>query len=120
MNVHTLKFLQSAYKAFNSRDIDSAISFMHRDVQWPNGMDGDFVLGHEAVREYWTRQWKTIDPHMEPKQFQVDTLGNVIVTVHQTVRDIQGNLLRDDTVQHIYNMQRGLIKSMTIQKQLKE
>lgn len=114
MNSHIVKFLRSAYKAYNARDIDSALSFMQQDVEWPNGLDGRYVHGHNAIREYWTEQWKTIDPHIEPLQFQLDDEGHVIVTVHQLVRDGRGNILRDDKIEHVYTMQRGLVKSMTI------
>jgi hypothetical protein len=27
------------------------------------GMEGRRVHGHEAVRDYWTRQWNLVDPH---------------------------------------------------------
>ena len=55
------------YQAFNSRDIDGALSVMRADVIWANGMEGGFVYGHEGVREYWTRQWQQIDPRVEPR-----------------------------------------------------
>ena len=48
--------LRRAYAAFNARDIEGALAAMHPDVEWANGMDGGFVHGHRAVREYWTRQ----------------------------------------------------------------
>lgn len=120
MNSHIVKFLRSAYKAYNARDIDSALSFMQHDVSWPNGIDGGYVHGHNAIREYWTEQWKTIDPHIEPQQFQLGEDGSVIVTVHQLVRDVRGNVLRDDKIQHVYTMHRGLVKSMTIREHIDE
>jgi len=120
MNSHIVKFLRSAYKAYNSRDIDSALSFMQQDVDWPRGLEGGHVHGHNAIREYWSEQWKTIDPHIEPQQFQLDSEGRVVVTVHQVVKDLRGNLLRDDKIQHVYTMQRGLVKSMIIQDNMEE
>jgi hypothetical protein len=30
-------------------------------------MDGGYVHGREAVREYWTRQWTMVSPHVEPE-----------------------------------------------------
>lgn len=45
---------------------------MHPDVASANGMEGGHVYGHEAVRDYWTRQWKLIDPQVEPQGFQHD------------------------------------------------
>ena len=35
------RLLRSAYKAFNARDIDTALAAMHHDVEWQNGMEGD-------------------------------------------------------------------------------
>jgi nuclear transport factor 2 (NTF2) superfamily protein len=63
------QLLRSAYKAFNARDIDAALAAMHHDVKWPNGMEGGYVHGREAVRDYWTRQRGKIDPHVEPLRF---------------------------------------------------
>jgi len=59
MNNH--KLLEDAYHAFNARDLEGALATMHKDVEWPNGMEGGYVHGHEGVREYWTRQWQMID-----------------------------------------------------------
>ena len=33
-------------------------------------MDGGYVHGPEAVREYWTRQWTMVSPQVEPVGFQ--------------------------------------------------
>ena len=35
--------IADAYAAFNQRDIDRALSAMHADVEWENGMEGGFV-----------------------------------------------------------------------------
>jgi hypothetical protein len=51
------------------RNIDATLAMMHPEVDWPNGMEGGIEHGHEAVRKYWTRQWKILDPHVEPVQF---------------------------------------------------
>ena len=47
--------LQSAYQAFNSRNIDAALKLMHPDVDWPNAWEGGRLVGHQAVNDYWTR-----------------------------------------------------------------
>ncbi|MGA8442154.1 MAG: nuclear transport factor 2 family protein [Candidatus Sulfotelmatobacter sp.] len=82
-----LSLLRNAYAAFNARDIDSALATMQPDVAWPNGMEGGMVHGHEGVREYWTRQWGLIDPHVEPVTFDLDEAGRVVVGVHQVARN---------------------------------
>jgi len=106
--------LKKAYAAFNSRDMDGALSTMQPDVVWPNGMEGGTVYGHEGVRAYWTRQWGMINPHVEPLTFELDASGNVAVGVHQVVKDLAGKVLMDRMVQHVYVLKDGLIQSMTI------
>jgi ketosteroid isomerase-like protein len=104
------------YEAFNRRDIDTVLASMHDDVDWPNGMEGGRVHGREAVREYWLRQWSQINPRVEPQGFHTDATGTTIVTVHQMIRDLDGKLLADKTVQHVYLIRDGLIHSMEIRE----
>src|SRR3954452_21064367 len=106
--------LKQAYAAFNARDMEGALSTMHADVEWPNGMEGGTVHGHEGVREYWTRQWGMIDPHVEPVRFETAEDGRTVVHVHQVVRDLAGELLIDQMVQHVYLIEDDLVRSMEI------
>jgi len=106
--------LTKAYAAFNDRDIDAVLAVMHPEVQWANGMEGGYVYGHEAVHDYWTRQWKFINPHVEPTGFQLDENGRVVVDVHQVVHDLDGNLIVEQTVQHLYTIKDELIQQMDI------
>ena len=112
----TQDLLTRTYRAFNARDIDAVLAVMHPEVDWPNGMEGGRVHGHGAVREYWTRQWSTIDPHVEPRGFGADERGRAVVDVHQVVRDLAGKVLAEQMVQHIYLIEDGLIRSMEIRK----
>lgn len=82
--------LSEAYRAFNDRDIDRALEAVHPEVDWANGMEGGYVCGRQAVREYWTRQWRQIDPHVEPHRFTTDDAGRTVVDVRQVVRDPEG------------------------------
>ena len=108
--------LTAVYKAFNDRDIERALGAMHPDVDWPNGMEGGCWHGQQAVRDYWTRQWGLIDPHVEPQRFSTDDTGRTVVDVHQVVRDREGRVLTDQMLQHIYVIQDGLIRQMEIRK----
>ena len=108
--------IADAYDAFNARDIDRALRAMHPDVEWANGMDGGYVHGHQAVREYWTRQWTQIDPYGEPQRFTDDDAGRAVVDVHQVVRDLAGRVVSDQMVQHIYEIRDGLVTRMEIRK----
>jgi hypothetical protein len=110
------ELLKQAYTAFNTRDLNGALATMSPDVVWPNGMEGGMVQGHEGVRAYWTRQWGMINPHVEPKTFDFDSAGRMVVGVHQVVRDLSGNVLLDRMVEHVYTLKDGLIQSMDIRE----
>ena len=104
------------YAAFNARDIESVLATLHPDVDWANGMDGGRVLGRADVRAYWTRQFGMIDSHVEPVGFDSDADGRVVVDVHQVVRDLDGELLSDGLVQHVYTFREGLVTHMAIRE----
>jgi ketosteroid isomerase-like protein len=103
------QFLQNLYDAFNKREIETIISQMRPDVKWANGLEGGFVFGRDAVREYWTNQFKMIQPELETLKFETDEKNRNVVTVHQIIRDLQGNMLADATVQQIFTIEDGLI-----------
>ena len=107
--------VRKAYAAFNARDIDSALLTMHPQVQWPKAFEGGYVSGHSAIREYWTRQWTEINPHVEPVAFDERPDGRVEITVHQTVKDLQANTIFDGIVLHVYHLQEGLLSRMDIE-----
>lgn len=106
--------LTDVYRAFDARDIETVLAAMDSAVDWPNGWEGGRVIGHDAVRNYWTRQWAAIDPHVEPVGFQVDGAGRVVVQVHQVVKDLAGTVLSDSIVEHIYQFDHGLIIRMDL------
>jgi ketosteroid isomerase-like protein len=107
--------LIKTYAAFNARDIDAALLAMHQNVEWPNGMEGGYVHGHDGIRAYWTRQWTMLDPHVEPVRMELDADGRVVVEVHQVVRDLSGTILVDRMVHHLYTMRDGLVITMAIE-----
>ena len=107
--------IADVYRDFNARHIDAVLARMAPDVDWPNGMEGGRVYGHEGVRAYWTRQWSMIDPHVEPIAITKDDAGRVTVQVHQVVKDLDGGVLADAIVRHAYRIQDGLIVKMDIE-----
>jgi hypothetical protein len=103
------QLLQNLYTAFNNRELETIISVMHPEVKWANGVEGGFVYGRDAVREYWTKQYQVIQVQLEPLKFEQDENNRNVVTVHQVVRDLQGNLLADTTVRQIFTIEDGSI-----------
>jgi len=108
--------LKLVYAAFNRREIDAILPRMHAQVEWPNGMEGGWVHGHEGVRAYWTRQWGKVDPHVEPVSVEEADDGRVIVNVHQVVRDLAGTAFMDRMIQHVYSISDGLIQRMEVRE----
>lgn len=107
--------IEKAYSAFNSRNIDGALSTFHPDVEWPKAFEGGYVQGHEAIRDYWTRQWTEINPNVDPVSIIERDNGAVEVTVHQLVKDLQGGVLFDGVVKHVYTIQDDLLRKMDIE-----
>lgn len=106
------ELLRAAYAAFNARDIDAALALMTPDVAWPKAFKGGFVRGPEEVRAYWTEQWSEISPHVEPVAFYPQDAGQVLVEVHQVVRDLSGVVVADEHVGHRFTIAHGLVRAM--------
>jgi hypothetical protein len=110
-----IDLIKKAYSAFNQRDIDKALSTMQSNVQWSKAWEGGYISGRDEIKEYWTRQWKEINPNVEPVRFTERQNGSLEVEVNQKVKDLQGNPVFDGTVRHIYTFKDGLINKMDIE-----
>ena len=108
------ELLEAAYQEFNARKLEAVLLRLHPNVEWANGMEGGHVFGREGVRAYWTRQWAILDPHVEPLAMHVNDEGGLTVEVHQVVRDLNGTVLVDTTVRHVYRFADGFIQRMDI------
>jgi hypothetical protein len=110
--------LRRIYAAFNARDVDAVLATLAPDVDWPNGWEGGRVAGREGVREYWTRQWAAIDPSVEPVAFTERADGRLAVDVAQVARALDGELLGEGRVVHVYAFDdaTGLVTRMDIEE----
>ncbi|WP_343632775.1 nuclear transport factor 2 family protein [Fluviicola sp.] len=115
MNNSYEEVIKKAYAAFNERNIDNALSTMQSDVQWSKAWEGGYISGHDEIKQYWTRQWTEINPKVEPVGFTERENGSLEVRVHQLVKDLDGGLLFDGTVKHIYTFREGQIQTMDIE-----
>ena len=115
MTTELVEIINKAYSAFNSRDIDTALSTFHSKVQWPKAFEGGYVSGHEEIRNYWTRQWSEINPTVKPIRFSERPNGTLEVTVHQIVKDLEGNILFGGEVKHIYSIEDNLLRTMDVE-----
>jgi hypothetical protein len=108
--------IRRVYAAFNARDIDAVLEHFDPDVDWPNAWEGGRVRGHEAVRDYWIRQWREIDGRVEPQRMSRRSDGGLAVDVHQVVHARDGSLLADVQVVHVYTIREGLIVRMDVEE----
>ena len=107
--------LRTIYALFNARDIDGALSLMTDDVHWPKASEGGSIVGKAEIRAYWSRQWAEFDPHVEPLTVEENEDGSTLtVRVHQLVKNIEGSILSDSEVVHIFTLREGLIAAMTL------
>jgi ketosteroid isomerase-like protein len=109
-----VELLKRVYALFNGREIEGVLAAMHPDVVWANGMEGGHVHGRDEVRAYWKRQWAIVDPHVEPLEISPEDKGEIVVKVHQVVRDREGGLLADKFVIHAFKIRNGLIQRFDI------
>ena len=112
MSEKQTQLIKHIYERFNARDIDGVLAALAHDVAWANGMEGGHVHGREAVRDYWTRQWAIVSPHVEPVAFEKTEDGALAVEVIQSVfdldsRPLQGQThgLRDKIVTHVFRIE---------------
>ncbi len=110
------ELVEQAYQAFNNRDVNTLLQMMHPDVRWPRAWEGDNAYGHDEVKAYWQRQWKEISPKVTPVAFIERTNGTLEVEVNQLVKDLNGNILFDGKVKHVYTIEDGLIQQMDIEQ----
>jgi hypothetical protein len=109
-----IALLGRLYDHFNARDMEAALATMRRDVVWANGIEGGYVHGHDGVRDYWTRQWATIDSHADPVSFSKGEDGAIDVEVRLTARDSNGSVVFDKVGVHAFQIEHGLITRFDI------
>src|ERR1700751_2842735 len=103
----TKAIIEHAASALNKRDIDGALALMTQDVSWPKASEGGKVVGKEEIRAYWTRQWRDFEPHVEPLAITEEDRGKTRVRVHQLVKSLQGDVLSDTEVLHVFTVNTG-------------
>jgi len=108
--------IKKAYEAFNSRDIDTVFTTFHPNVEWPKAFEGGgYANRYSEIRDYWTRQWSEINPTVQPFGFNERQDGTLEIKVHQNVKDLEGNIIFDGVVKHIYTLQDELLRKMDIE-----
>ena len=106
--------LRTSYAAFNAHDVATTLKAMGPDVEWPDSFDGGMLHGPEAVGAFWQRQWAVLEPQFELKHFETDPDGHLVVTVIQTVRNLDGGIISQGLVRQVYEFENGLVRRMRV------
>ena len=110
----TTTLIRQACSAFNKRDIDGALALMTQDASWPKASAGGRIAGKEEIRAYWIRKWAEFDPHVEPLAMTGEDGGQTRVRVRQLVKSLEGDILSDGEVLHVFIVRSGLIAAMEL------
>ncbi len=110
------ELISQAYSAFNQRDIDASLALMSEHVSWPKASEGGRVIGKQEIRDYWTRQWAEFDPRVDVLEVVDDEAGKIHVKVHQLIKNLEGDVLSDTELWHVYTLANGLIERMDIKE----
>ena len=108
-----VRLLSDLYRAFNRREIDRVLSALSPSVCWPNVLEKTELRGHAAIRSYWLRQFETIEPRVEPVEFE-ERQGGVAVRVRQVVTVRATGQVTESSVTHTYSFDDGLVTSMVV------
>jgi hypothetical protein len=95
--------------------VAGALALMSDDVSWPKASEGGKIVGKDEIQAYWARQWSMFDPRVEPREVVDLGGGKAEVRVHQLVKNLQGDILFDGDVRHVFTIEDGRIKSMDLE-----
>ena len=112
MNESNRNVIGKIYQCFNNRDLEAILPFLDPHVIWSHGWDDSLIEGPAAVKAYWEFQWKEINPNVKPLSIKVNSSDAIEAMVHQVVKDLQGNIISDNIVKHVYTFENALIKHM--------
>ncbi len=65
-----VRLLSDLYRAFNRRELDRVLAALSPSVRWPNVLERTELRGHTAIRSYWLEQFETVEPRVEPVEFE--------------------------------------------------
>ncbi|SDH05216.1 nuclear transport factor 2 family protein [Klenkia brasiliensis] len=101
------------YAAWSAGDLATVVGRLHPDVDWPEPWTGGRVLGRAAVADHLARQARDVRFAVVPERV-VPVDDGVAVTVHQVVRDADGDLLSDTRVLHGLTLDEGLLRRLDV------
>jgi hypothetical protein len=105
--------LMALYRAFNDRDVDAALVHIAPGVDWQDESGGR-IGGREALAAHWRAWWRQADPRIEPLDIEPGEGGTVVARVEQFVRTLDGKVLEDRDLAHVFTFEGPFVSRMDI------
>ena len=110
-----IELLMLVYKAFNSRDINTATDLMAFNIKWPKPKENKrHVKGSESVCSCWTEEWSDCNTEVKPLSFHFESNGQVLVNVECIHRNFHGETIERAILGHRFTIENSLITQMDI------
>lgn len=106
-------YFSAIYAAFNDRDIEAVLPHLHPEVTWANSQFGGYVHS-DAVRQYWTEQFKVTRSILEPLSREEAPDGRSMIKVHITIEDAPGSALAKKDLRQTFTVHNGHITRFDI------
>ena len=85
---------------------------VHPRLEWPDLTRGGWLIGPEAVRDYWAYNDAAIRIEITPVEVHVLDDGRILVDANLVIWNRSGQLWTDICVRHCYTLRDGLIWRM--------
>jgi ketosteroid isomerase-like protein len=108
----TEALLTRLYEAFNRKDIEAVIAYLHPDVSWPNLFGEGRLQGRDAMRRMWRDQFAAINPEATPIAYTTLPDGRVRVEIAYVVRTLDGRLFTEEVATNTYRFKDDQIIGM--------
>ncbi len=109
-----IQLIKQLYEDFNARKVDALLAKTAQDVMWANGMEGGYVQGHQGLRDYWERQWSSLNPQIKAVGFSKTEAGAILVEALFSGKCLEQEF-KDMPAGHVFDIKNGLISRFDIQ-----
>jgi hypothetical protein len=105
--------LSYAYAAVNLGDIETALTLMSEDVDWPNTIEGGREHGRDAVRVYWTRLFGLLVPRFDVLGVRDAGRDRTLVQAELRFSDpLTGQPLAYQDIEHVFTWRGSRVARM--------